>query len=247
MFQIHLEKCSSTQDYFKDHWRDFKTKNPQEEFFLVSTDLQQAGKGRQGKIWNHFKNNLAFSFNLKPNDEKTLTSLEVGVLISQYMEKNGGTKIFLKWPNDLINDQGKKVGGILCQFQNPDLLVVGCGLNLFLEESEQGKLQEAGSLLSAPPSSQWENFSQKCPYEITHFIHTQRINLHKVRQSWCERCMHLNSRVKIVEYGQDQKGREGIFIGLGPRGEALLKDLEGEEKDKTFSFMEGHLYFPLLT
>jgi hypothetical protein len=92
MHHIHLGQCPSTQDILKGHLlgSDFKE-------VLISCDRQIAGIGREGKTWIQGKNSLAFSFSLRPNPVISLTSLEIGILISRFFKTNFHQDIKLKW------------------------------------------------------------------------------------------------------------------------------------------------------
>ncbi len=236
MLQIHFKECSSTQDYLKRHWKSLKAQNPNENDFVVSTSAQPKGVGRRGNTWIHFKNNLAFSFNLGPNTEITLTSLEIGVLISLYFQQYFNTKLYLKWPNDLINQKKEKVGGILCQLLKPNIIIAGCGLNLYLEETEKENYNykvKPGPILSQRP--QISEFNKIWPLQIVEFIQQNRLHQEGIQEKWNDLCIHLNQKVKI---GDQSDCKEGIFRGLGPQGEALL-----EEGGTLTQVISGPLFF----
>ncbi len=241
MFQIHLDECDSTQEYFKQNWKQFQAHHPHETHFVVSTTNQAKGIGRRKATWTHFKNNLAFSFNIQAHAQMTLTSLEMGVLLCFYFQKNFGIKPYLKWPNDLINQKREKLGGLLCHLLKEDTVVVGCGLNLSMEESEKKDYSyklPPGGLLAHPPTH--PQFKKTLPYKIAQFIQHNRLSQKEIMEEWPAFCGHLHARVQI---GDQANMQEGLFKGIGPQGEALLEILEPCSSGQSISVLSGSLYF----
>ena len=110
-------------------------KNYDYDFGMISSDLQNNGRGQYGKKWISYEGNLfvSFFYNLK-NFKISLTKLTkincliVKKCISQYYKK----KIYFKKPNDLLI-QKKKICGILQEKVNKlnhTYLIVGIGVNL---------------------------------------------------------------------------------------------------------------------
>ena len=128
---LKFEELDSTQIWLKENIISHLDSNT-----LVSTRLQLKGTGRLGSTWNQFGASLAFSFLVAPCDPLTLTSLEIGVQIANFLiSKN--QEVILKWPNDILikeKDGFKKVGGILSHYHSKDILIVGVGLNLELNQ-----------------------------------------------------------------------------------------------------------------
>ncbi len=211
MHHIHLNQCTSTQDYLKNYLQDGSFQE-----VLISCQEQTEGKGRQGKNWIQGKNSLAFSFSLKPNPLVSLTSLEIGVLISLFFKNNFSLDIKLKWPNDLMIFDFKKCGGILCQTFEKNLLV-GVGINL-------GEIDFSPTDLSVEIAALPIIGNQKdLPEEIYKFILKNRLPAEAVKPLWEGLCAHLNQEV-IIE------NERGLFVGIGESGELLLKTDLGIKK-----------------
>lgn len=204
----HFQEINSTQDYLLE-------RNPRDEY-LVSCDAQTAGRGRYGRDWDNIEGSLCFSFTLRAGAVMTHAPLEVAVLINQFFEN----KLRLKWPNDLYDYSLKKCGGILIDTKG-NTLTVGVGLNLFknssyghiLDDSEKDKIDK-----------------KRLAEEIYQYILDNRLHGDKVLELWERYSIHMNQKVSIDE-------TPGVFIGLGPEGEAMLK-VEG---DTTKSFFTGSL------
>ena len=221
MIHIHFKTCQSTQKMLKDHFFALKNRHPEEQTFLISAKEQRGGVGQKEKKWWHYKNSLAFSFSMKAEGEITLIPLEVGVLLVRFFREEYSLRLFLKWPNDLLNAAQEKVGGVLCTFLRADKrVIVGCGLNLFLERDEKKSLGgcfRPGSILDSPPLK--KNFQEHLSACIAKFVCENRLPPNQVLALWERNSAHLNRWVKI---GAQRPYREGIFSGIGPRGEGLI-------------------------
>lgn len=101
----------------------------------VLADQQTAGRGRRGRSWSSPPGaGLYLSVILRGDDITSspgLVTLGAGVAASAAVQSSTGLPVRLKWPNDLvIGAEWRKLGGILCEAQGRDALVVGIGINL---------------------------------------------------------------------------------------------------------------------
>ena len=78
-------------------------------------------------------------------------SLAVGVAMMRTLGKLGVVGVGLKWPNDVLNDQGK-LAGILIEAQGdmlgPSVVVIGIGLNLRLPQEVAQRIDQPVSDLA---------------------------------------------------------------------------------------------------
>ena len=101
--------------------------------FCIHAKRQTQGIGSRGNQWENVPRGLMFSFALPlvslPQDLKIeSSSIFFGVILQQFLASLG-SKVWLKYPNDLyINEH--KIGGILTQ-KIHDSLVCGMGINLY--------------------------------------------------------------------------------------------------------------------
>ena len=104
-------------------------------------EQQTAGRGRRGRVWHSPQQgnlylSLKWCFDEIPK-HFGLLSLLVGVVIAECLQKEGVQGHGLKWPNDILW-QGKKLGGILLESKgNLKEVVIGIGLNVAMQTSEQ--------------------------------------------------------------------------------------------------------------
>ncbi|MBF0361006.1 MAG: biotin--[acetyl-CoA-carboxylase] ligase [Oligoflexia bacterium] len=225
---LSLTKTNSTQLDLKNYIKEkAESKINSDVNILVSTSEQSDGFGRFGRRWDNYKNALAFSFTLQPNKIKTLTSLEIAILISEFFKNKYEVKLSLKWPNDILNKNEEKCAGILMEFFNEDLLIVGVGINLFKSDEDEMLFQKkkyltpSGYVFSSPAIS--GEFKKEIPLEIYNYILENRKESKQIIDEWNELSVHINRLVKIVdEVAEETREEEGVFLGVGPSGEALL-------------------------
>ncbi len=215
MNHIHLKECESTQEYLINLQKDPSAK------YLISTDSQVKGRGRRENLWDSDKNSLCFSFSLKPNKILTLSASEITILLCQFFSlyKNSNHQTKLKWPNDLINFENKKCGGVLIN-KIDDMLIVGIGLNLNPSKYPTYQI-EAGSILKTHQEFQHKSLA----LEIVEYIHNNRISASEIYKKWKDFCFHLNTKVSILE---EDKVTEGIFLNIGEFGQAIIQTQEKE-------------------
>ncbi len=204
MQHIHMERCQSTQIEIQ------KLLDEKSDNYLVSSEFQSLGKGQREKKWFSVSNALAMSFNLKSSNTISLTSLEMGVLISKFFESEYQVEIELKWPNDLYIDR-KKCGGILIQKNHH--MICGIGLNLFHAKEYPSDIPRVTSIFNKP-----YNVSEVAK-KLYLFISDNRMHDEKIRTEFMQRCVHQNELVTIIE---DGKEITGTFLDVGSYGEARV-------------------------
>ncbi|WP_421621828.1 biotin--[acetyl-CoA-carboxylase] ligase [Alkalilimnicola ehrlichii] len=100
-------------------------------------EVQTAGRGRQGRRWwsafgEQVQFSLAWHYQALPAPVPGL-SLAVGVELAETLSRLGARGLQLKWPNDLLCKEGRKLAGILIELEGqvlgPCRVVVGVGVN----------------------------------------------------------------------------------------------------------------------
>lgn len=199
---------------------------------------QTAGRGRRGREWRAARDSsLTFSLarGLDPLERPTpALSLAIGVGVARGLSRCGLQGFRLKWPNDLVTEQGGKLAGILVEARaasegRPPAMVAGVGLNrsdasvLGLDRAVADLTDLAGrNPLPALP-------------ELLHAL------LVEVARAWdafvldglasvfddYRRLDHLRGRrIQVID-----SGREGIAAGIDPYdGALLLRRPDGMER-----------------
>jgi BirA family biotin operon repressor/biotin-[acetyl-CoA-carboxylase] ligase len=231
MYHHHFQNINSTQIYLKDNLEALKES---EENILISCSHQTEGIGRRGNVWDNYDNSIAMSFTFKPNPVAALTPLEIGIITIQFFKKIFNKELLLKWPNDLMTKDGKKCGGILCQYIDPSTVIVGIGINLGKHERifNHEYRYSVGSVDQSLVLTEYDQ--EKIAKELYSYLLEERIlDTNKMRKEYNSHCIHLNKEVFLFEDGIDHVG---LFRGIGENGEAII-EVNGQLK----SFLTGSL------
>lgn len=124
-------EISSTSSYLLE-----QTAPSHGRFRIAIAEGQTAGRGRMGKRWYSPEYSglcLSVSATIRVTaQELPCLTLATGVGVVRGLEKLGARGVELKWPNDLIADDGK-LGGILTEVHSTSgqdaSIVIGVGLN----------------------------------------------------------------------------------------------------------------------
>ncbi|ANE44680.1 biotin--[acetyl-CoA-carboxylase] ligase [Deinococcus puniceus] len=124
---------TSTQDVARA-WAD-DADDPAPHGAVVVAERQSAGRGRRGRAWETTHGTLVFSVLLHglTLPELALIPLAAGVAV-QAAARIGGLPCGLKWPNDLLAADGRKLAGILLEAdlrgEEVRRAVLGIGINV---------------------------------------------------------------------------------------------------------------------
>ncbi len=156
----------------------------------------------------------------------TLSPLAIATSVCEYF-KNLKIDLHLKWPNDLLNNKGEKVGGILCQTLDQKNILVGLGINLTLSADERLSLKDTpypvGDL----------NYEVSDKKLLAESLYTYLLEHHHFSiDQWNSKCIHMNKSVTIID---GQNILKGIFIGIDHDGAALLENDSGQHRVLTGS------------
>lgn len=125
----YYAEVSSTQDVLRA-WT--MSDNPPQQGAVVVAERQTAGRGRRGRSWQTMQGNLSFSVLLQrslPLAALPTLPFMAGVAVQRAV--GGG---LLKWPNDLLDERGRKLAGLLLEAdlrgEEARCVVLGIGINV---------------------------------------------------------------------------------------------------------------------
>ncbi len=199
----YFDQLPSTQSFLEN--QSF------EKNILVSVFHQSAGRGRGDKRWTQVGDGVCFSFTW--NREQAL-ALKVAISMKLFLKQYFDQNFYLKWPNDLVNFRGEKVGGFLVS-EKKEGSIVGVGLNI--NHTQGVKIK-----------SSKEKLTFIFPQLFFSFFRKRKLD--SLLDLFNESCYHLNDFVEIHQH-------QGFFKGINSEGEALLATKEG-----LVSVREGSLY-----
>ena len=219
---IH-ETCDSTNQVVLD-----AAKNGALEGFMVVSEIQTAGRGRQRRLWHSPPGrNLYFSVLLRPQCPQTRLpqlAMVAALALHQAIRKIAPElDIGLKWPNDLWL-QNRKLSGILCECppQSGDrcAIVVGIGLNVNAQREDfPPELQTTATSLAIAAGHDFDRTTLLA--EILNafdelYIKWLNTNDLKLFLSTWGKADILRGRTIAVQRPTDQL--EGTVLGITPTG-----------------------------
>jgi len=137
--ELHIfESISSTSDHVRDRAIAGAAAGT-----AAIADAQSAGRGRNGRSWSDApRKSVLLSVLLRAEpfvvDPSTMP-LRVGLAAARAIESVAGVRVLLKWPNDLLLADARKIAGILCEgatAQEGPWLVAGIGINVNQVEAD---------------------------------------------------------------------------------------------------------------
>ncbi len=202
---------------------------------VLAVELQTAGRGRMGRIW-HSGLGTALTFSLLWRFDCGLNalsglSLAVGVAIVRALNKLGAQGVQLKWPNDILTEQGK-LAGVLIEAQGdmlgPSAVVIGIGLNCTLPASLVPQIGQPACALdevcaAMPTRNQLlAVLLQELARVLQEFAQG---GFAALREEW-ER-YHIHQDMPIQLQMADGQTVNGIVRGVSASGELCLETAQG--------------------
>lgn len=228
-----FDEVSSTMDAARSIIRECSHDSPG----LVIAESQIHGRGRHGNSWQEAASGLyctlVFATDKAPEFLSSF-SLAVGCVVCDLLEEFS-CRACLKWPNDILSQDDKKVGGVLIELVNEPgkcWVLVGVGLNLrgspqsvpasssvFDISGTECSVSELAPVLAGNMYQAWCRFLKEgfAPY----------------RAAWLSRTSLLGRQVSLRTADQTVKGK---FAGISAEG-FLLLEVDGEQR----TFASGHL------
>jgi BirA family biotin operon repressor/biotin-[acetyl-CoA-carboxylase] ligase len=202
---------------------------------VVAIEMQTAGRGRLGRTWHSgLGGGLTFSmlwrFDCGINALSGL-SLAVGVAVVRALSDLGARGVQLKWPNDILTENGK-LGGVLIESQGdmlgPCAVVIGIGLNYILADSIAKKIDQPASALNEvctnmPTRSQLlATLLRELAGVLREFVTS---GFPSLRQEWEQYHAYQNRMVRL--HMPDGSEIIGTAIGITDAGELRLDTEQG--------------------
>lgn len=192
------------------------------QYIVVQTKKQTAGRGRRGRVWQSLEGNLffsvAFEFDLRNLGALVLISaLSVLQTVCAFAPN---ADIELKWPNDVLLN-GSKVCGILLEKGPENYMIVGIGVNVAQSPDNAAMLYPTTSLKKASISTDANAFLQRfLPIFAANLEDFAQNGIEPVRQTWLSHAAGINQPITVK---QEKTEQHGIFQGLDSDGRLLLQ------------------------
>ena len=189
---------------------------------VVVANSQTSGRGRLGRDWHSgVGQNLAFSLVLRPPlkiVDAPLLCLAAGVGLAEALD------LCIKWPNDILDHDGRKVAGILAEMETDGgrlkHAVVGIGVNVNQVEFPQ-HLPNPGSLALLRGGQDRSAVLQSCVFSVEKWSAELSSAPGRVLDRWRKRSAHMGKSVRIGDV-------HGIAEGVREDGALLVRTTAGE-------------------
>ena len=226
-------------DSTSSHLKQMVTDNPMlPSGTVIAAHCQTAGQGRMGRSWlTDAGQNLTFSALVRtPMHPERLPSLPlvVGVAISNALA-HYNIDGQLKWPNDILINYKKICGVLLNQVPSQDSrsanCIIGIGINVNMDANGASQIDQPTTSISIETNQ---------AYPVQSVLKHVLIHLDKqielwenkgfaaIKPTWLKQATYLNTKVTIRK--SSTESTTGIHRGIGPLGEILLQDNQGNVK-----------------
>lgn len=208
----------------------------------IAADRQSAGRGRRGRAWESPGGNLAATLLLRPNRsaaESAQLSFVAALAVSDMVQAYApGSRIRVKWPNDVLAES-RKIAGILLESagsQTLDWLAVGIGINLAAHP--EGTEFPATSLaaLGEPVPSVRDALTRLAADWAKWYEIWSMQGFGQIRDVWLARAAGLGARIRVRLQSEETSG---VFEGIDDTGALILR----ETRDRVRVIAAGDVFF----
>jgi len=214
---LHFDKVTSTFDKAKEVELS--------DGLVIVAKEQTEGKGRLGRVWKSEMGGLYFSLIISANHflpDLQFSTIVCALGVQKAIEKT--CNCMIKWPNDIVSKDGKKLCGILAKtvFSGTDAGFINVGIGINTNNSPCSKDLPYASSMKDTISKEIDENRLMCDV----FEQTEKCILtekSKILKEYCEKCITINSFVRAI-YAKTGEGFTGLCIGINEDGSVNIKN-----------------------
>jgi BirA family biotin operon repressor/biotin-[acetyl-CoA-carboxylase] ligase len=196
---------------------------------VVHADEQAAGRGRFGRTWFSPPGNLYLSVLLRlelpperASELSFVTAITVADAIDALLPKQ--SKATLKWPNDVLVNDGK-IAGILVESVD-GAQIIGIGVNVL--EAPRNAPYKTSTLVGAGGIATVDGARDILLDNLAkHLAAWSGHGFEPIREAWLERAHPIGTPLRASIGGRTE---EGLFAGLDEGGAMLLDTPDGRKR-----------------
>ncbi len=199
---------------------------------VITAERQTLGRGRLGRTWLNTDGALLMSVVIESSTDSRhipLYGLAASLAVKQTLDDYFSAGI--KWPNDIITNEGKKLCGILseCVFINNDAYaIIGIGINTDASEMPNNIMQPASSLyLETGERIDKRHIMESILDKLDCLVGEKDFGA--MRDIYRRSCATIGRRV-CVRYHSPEKEQNGIAEDIDDEGR-LIVTFEGDGKE----------------
>lgn len=202
----------------------------------VLAESQTSGRGRMGRVWQSPPGHVygALRLPVEPPFDGPGASLALALILAGVF-RDFGWEMRIKWPNDLIHNGGK-VGGLLLESRKEGL-TAGIGFNLMAPpEGDWRREREPGAPLpsalpfSGEPAELWAALVKRLI--LLYKEKFQGLSMAELVPEAEKILFWRGLSVTVIKPASDPPAPDGGLVGrltgLGPQGELLLVNADGQ-------------------
>ena len=196
---------------------------------MIVADEQTQGMGRLGRKWESAKGGLYFSIILSA--KHFLPDIQISTIICALgVQKTIGKNVdcLIKWPNDIISKDGKKLCGILTKAiftdGNAEYINVGIGINAN-NSSFPDDLPYASSIKNTISNEVDENRLMSDVFECVEECISKEKSL--LLEEYSKSCITIGSNVRAI-YSQTGESFTGLCTGINDDGSLNIRKENSE-------------------
>lgn len=225
---LGFPELGSTSDYARDIAADWFAEGNSPVW--IHTEVQTAGRGRRGRVWESRSGNLSATLLMRPQvdaQKGAELSFVIALALSDVLTALSPIQpIELKWPNDVLLG-GKKIAGILLESSASsdgplDWLSIGCGVNLAFHPEDTPYPATSLEAAKIPAPSAIVFLEALSTAFAKRYANWQANGFKPTREAWLGRA---KGRDEPVEARLADEVVRGTFIDLDHMG-ALVLQLE---------------------
>lgn len=224
-----LAKASSTNLLLKE-----AAEKGAPEGTAIRADRQTAGRGRRGRVWESPPGNLYLSVLLRDLtlEECAKASFLFAVaLLEALKEALPDETFFCKWPNDILDGEGRKLSGILLE-AGQGWLVGGLGINILHKPDAAACLYQTAALsdfTTAPPTA--EALAKGFLTALRKWLVVFRADgFAPIREAWLADAYGIG---KTVHVRLPREEFSGLWESLNENGALSVRLADGTKRDVT--------------
>lgn len=196
---------------------------------VVHADEQVSGRGRFGRTWFSPPGNLYLSVLLRldvaperASELSFVAAITVADAIDALLPKH--SKSTLKWPNDVLVDDGK-IAGILVESID-DAQIIGIGVNVL--EAPRNAPYKTATLVGAGGIATVDGARDILLDSLAKYLKAwTEHGFEPVRTAWLARAHPIGTTLRASIGGRTE---EGLFAGLDEGGALLLDTPDGRKR-----------------
>jgi BirA family biotin operon repressor/biotin-[acetyl-CoA-carboxylase] ligase len=225
----HVAVCESTNDLART-WAADPT-DPAPHGALVTADFQTRGRGRRGHRWDAAASESALmSFVLRPRMPLTDAwhlGFLAGLATATALERLG-LEARLKWPNDILLNDGKVAGVLVETVLQPGgsmaaplaFAIAGIGLNVSQEGFDAESYAYPPTSLRLASGKEWDSVIELVAAELGHWDTRLRQQGFEPILSACQERLAVGAAVRCGE-------ETAVLVGLTEDGHAQVRRHDG--------------------